>query len=58
MQRRELRGKENLEWYTDLIETKKLENLICQPTHGLYSDSDVDSTGNRDAAVAIHRRIC
>ena len=41
----------------DLIETMKLENLICQATQGLHSDSDVDSTGNRrDAAVAVHRR--
>ena len=54
MQARELRRKENLEWNTNLIEMKKLENLICQGAQGLYSDSDVDSTGNRrDAAVAI-----
>ena len=51
--------KEDLEWNTDLIEMKKLENLICQATQGLYSDSDVDSTGNRrDAAVAVYRRGC
>ena len=40
MQGRELRG-EDLVWNTDLIETKKLENLICQATLGLYSDSEV-----------------
>ena len=50
-------GKEDLEWNADLIEMKKLENVIRQATHGLYSD--VDSTGNRpDAAVAVHRGGC
>ena len=55
MQGRELRGEEDLVWNTDLIETMKPENLICQATQSL--DSDVDSTGNRrGAAVAVHRR--
>ena len=58
-QGRELRGKKDLEWNTDVIEMKKVENLICQATQGPYCDSDVDSTGNRrDAAVAVHRRGC
>ena len=33
--RRELRGKEDLAWNTDLLETMELENLICQVTQGL-----------------------
>ena len=66
-QGRELRGNENLEWNTDLVETMELENLICQATQGLYIDwtqheprqAHVDSTGNRrDAAIAVHRRGC
>ena len=33
-----MRGTENLEWNTDLIETMKFENLVCQATQGLYSE--------------------
>ena len=43
----ELRGKENLEWNTDLIETK-LENVICQATQGLYSDEEQHESREAD----------
>ena len=33
-----MRGTENLEWNTDLIETMKFENLVCQATQDLYSE--------------------
>ena len=36
----ELCGKGTLEWNTDLIETMKLENVICQATQGVYSDEE------------------
>ena len=37
VQGRELRGQGNVEWNTDLIETKKFENCTCQVAQGLYS---------------------
>ena len=47
----ELRGKENLEWNTDLmdlIETMKLKNVICQETEGVYSDEDQHESREAD----------
>ena len=64
VQGRQLRGKEDLDWNTDPIETEKLESLISQATQG--QDSDVDfqqetvelpQLQSIDAA-AVHRRGC
>ena len=43
-----MRGKETLEWNTDLIETMKLESVICQETQGVYSDEEQHKSREAD----------
>ena len=53
----ELRGKENLEWNTDPIETMKLENVICQATQGLYSDEEQYESREADVPTRGYKRL-
>ena len=43
-----LRGKETLERNTDLIETMKLQNVICQAKKSVYSDEEQHESREAD----------
>ena len=44
----ELRGKGTVEWNTDLIETMKLEKVICKATQGVHSDEEQHESREAD----------
>ena len=59
VQGRELRGKRRLGVKHGSHRDEEARELDCQATLFLYSDSDVDATGNRrDDTVTGHRRGC